>query len=91
MNLPKPKPRIEFKVERPEQWPEDTFGIRIYYDGEPGPWVHWVDRPARRVVTSEGIHSEDGSVTPCGWNGSKSQATTGAEQLQKLYDLGEIQ
>lgn len=84
------KVKIEFKAERPEQWSEDTFGIRIYKNGKPGPWVHWCDPVAKRCVTSPGIQSAEG-IIPVGWAGSKSQAENGAQQLQRMYDSGQIQ
>lgn len=85
-----PPVKITFVPECPPEWAEDTWGIRIYRNGKPGPWVHWCDRPAKRVCVSEGIRDDQGNVTPVGWAGSKSQAEAGAEQLQHLYDIGEI-
>lgn len=88
-----PKPNAKFKAERDERWPEDIWGIRIYIDDEPGPWVHWIETGMRpfRIVRSHGIQSTDGTVSPCGWTGAKSQAIHGSEKIQKLWDEGDLE
>jgi hypothetical protein len=86
------KPAIQANVRvtfRPYQFNSDTWMIRVYHDDEAGPWIQWCDPVSRRCVTSTGIHSADG-VLPVGWAGSRSQAEIGCEQLQGLYDTGQI-
>lgn len=85
--------KIEFK---PEEIGSngDTYGIRVYRNGEPGPWIQWIDRVSGKCVTSDGIHCKEEGVPitiPVGWAGAKSQAEEGAKLAQRLYDSGEIQ
>lgn len=87
-----PKMHVEFKPEQHPSWAEDIWGIRIYVDGQAAEWVHWIETGKRpfKIVRSRGIQSGDGTVTPCGWGGSESQAISGSKQIQKLWDDGEI-
>lgn len=71
----------------------DTFGIRVYRDLEPGPWIQWVDPLSGKCVTSDGIHCKPDGIPitiPVGWAGARSQAEMGAMRIQALYDSGRI-
>lgn len=60
----------------------DLYRIDVYINERFAGTVSFVDMPAGRVCRVD--------CTDFGWRGSKSQAESGADQVQELYDKGII-
>ena len=74
MSIPKPHKDITFLAVESHG---DTFVVRMFVDGKPNVWVHFIENSDNSICTIS---------ADMGWRGSKMQAEEAARICREIYE-----